>query len=98
MPTATPGPYCQHTGGAEIADRPGLAAALGALREHQATAFVAAKRDRFARDIAVSAEIDRHAARAGARTFASDGWGNGDDDGAACSVTWGRCSPRTSAG
>ena len=43
-------------------------------------AIVAAKRDRFARDVAIAGSIDRIAAKAGARVLSADG-GNGDDDG-----------------
>lgn len=71
------------SGGAEIADRPGLAGALSSLRSHQATALIAAKRDRFARDVAIAGEVERLAYKAGCRTFAADGMGNGEDDGAA---------------
>lgn len=71
------------SGGADIADRPGLAAALGSLEAHGGNALVAAKRDRFARDVGVAAEIERLADKAGARTLSADGMGNGDDDGSA---------------
>jgi len=67
------------SGGAEIADRPGLAHAL----THGADALVAAKRDRFARDVGVASEVERLAKKARCRTYAADGLGNGDDDGSA---------------
>jgi DNA invertase Pin-like site-specific DNA recombinase len=59
------------SGAAEIADRPGLAAALAALQSGQA--LVAAKRDRFG----VASGVERFAANAGARTYAADGMCNG---------------------
>ncbi len=49
------------SGAAAIADRPGLVAALAALREHGAGVFVAAKRDRIARDPVVAAMVERAA-------------------------------------
>jgi DNA invertase Pin-like site-specific DNA recombinase len=71
------------SGGADIADRPGLALALGQLSAQGADALVVAKRDRLARDVGIASEIERLASKAGARVLSADGWGNGDDDSAA---------------
>lgn len=67
------------SGAAPIADRPGLLAALHALREHGAGVLVVGKRDRAARDLAVGAAIDSAVSLAGARLCSADG-SNGDDD------------------
>jgi site-specific DNA recombinase len=61
-------------GGATPADaRPGLLAALAALREHGAGVLVAAKRDRLARDVVVCVTIETLAADAGAKVVTADG-------------------------
>jgi len=54
-------------------DRPGLMAALAAIREHRAGLLVAARRDRIARDVVVAATVERLAQDAGARVVTSDG-------------------------
>jgi DNA invertase Pin-like site-specific DNA recombinase len=65
------------SGGADIDKRPGLLAAIDALREHGAGVLVVAKRDRLARDVLVSAMVERLCERAGARIQSADGTGNG---------------------
>lgn len=66
------------SGGAELAARPALLAALAELRARRAGVLVIAKRDRLARDLVIAATIERAAAAAGARVVAADGAGNGD--------------------
>lgn len=67
------------SGAAQIADRPGLLAALVALRETGAGMLLIAKRDRLARDPIVSAMAEAMAERSGARIVSAAGEGNGDD-------------------
>ncbi|MCA9316105.1 MAG: recombinase family protein [Planctomycetes bacterium] len=66
------------SGGADLEKRPGLLAALDAVREHGAGVLVVARRDRLARDVLVAAMVDRLVARQGASIVAADGTGNGD--------------------
>lgn len=66
------------SGGADLADRPALAAALAALRVHGAGVLAVAKRDRLARDTMIAGMIDRAVEQAGARVVTSEGAGNGD--------------------
>ena len=66
------------SGGAELERRPGLLAALEAVRAHGAGVLLVAKRDRLARDVVVAATIARVALRNGAEVVAADGVGNGD--------------------
>jgi site-specific DNA recombinase len=61
-----------------IDGRPGLVAALAALREHRAGVFVVAKRDRIARDVVLTAGVERAAAQSGASVVSAAGEGNGD--------------------
>jgi hypothetical protein len=61
--------------------RPGLRAALGAIRQHGAGLFVVAKRDWIARDVVLAASIDRAVSVSGARVVSASGEG-------ACPVTW----------
>jgi len=61
-----------------IAERPGLRAALSALREHRAGMLVVARRDRIARDVVLAALVDRAVTIAGARLVSASGEGNGD--------------------
>jgi DNA invertase Pin-like site-specific DNA recombinase len=61
-----------------IAERPGLRAALAAVRDDEAGLLVVAKRDRLARDVVLAATIERAAAAAGARVVSASGEGNGD--------------------
>jgi DNA invertase Pin-like site-specific DNA recombinase len=60
------------SGGAPVEKRPGLLSALDALEVHGAGLLVASKRDRLARDVMVTALLERLAERAGARAFAID--------------------------
>lgn len=66
------------SGGADLADRPALAAALADLRAHGAGLLLVAKRDRLARDVVIAATVERAAAQAGATIVSADGAGNGD--------------------
>ena len=66
------------SGAADLADRPALADALGALRAHAAGLLVVAKRDRLARDVYLAAAIDRAVASSGSRVVSADGTANGD--------------------
>lgn len=61
------------SGATPIEDRPGLLAALGALRDRGAVALVVAKRDRLARDPGVCALVEAAASRAHARLLAATG-------------------------
>jgi len=53
-------------------------AALAALKEHNASVLLVAKRDRLARDVLVAAMVERLAERTGARVVAADGTAEGD--------------------
>jgi len=66
------------SGASDIVARPGLVAALAALRSAGAGTLVVAKRDRVARDVIVAASVERAASAAGARLTSADGTGNGD--------------------
>lgn len=66
------------SGGADLEDRPGLLAALDALRTVGAGVLLVAKRDRLARSVMVAAMVESLTERAGARVLAADGAGNGD--------------------
>jgi DNA invertase Pin-like site-specific DNA recombinase len=66
------------SGGTEIEDRPGLLAALEAVRVHRAGVLLVSRRDRLARDVVIAATIERAAQRAGARVVSADGVGGGD--------------------
>jgi DNA invertase Pin-like site-specific DNA recombinase len=66
------------SGACDVADRPGLAAALADLRELRAGVLIVARRDRLARDCAIAIAIERAARSAGARVVAADGVANGD--------------------
>ena len=61
-----------------LEDRPGLAAALTALRSVGAGVLAVARRDRLARDVALAAAIDRAVEHAGAKVRSADGAGDGD--------------------
>ena len=60
-----------------IDGRPGLVAALASLRMHGAGVLVVAKRDRIARDVVLTAGVERAAARSGAAVVSAAGEGNG---------------------
>jgi DNA invertase Pin-like site-specific DNA recombinase len=60
-----------------IDERPGLVAALASLREHGAGVLVVAKRDRIARDPALTAAVESAATMAGAVVRSAAGEGNG---------------------
>lgn len=66
------------SGSAPLEKRPGLLAALAALRERGAGALVVARRDRLARDVVVARLTERAAASAGAQILSADGAGNGE--------------------
>ncbi len=66
------------SGAKDVGERPGIAAALAALRELDAGWLVVAKRDRLARDVVVAGTVDHLAGRAGARVVSADGVGNGE--------------------
>jgi DNA invertase Pin-like site-specific DNA recombinase len=65
------------SGGASVEKRPGLLAALAALRENGAGLLVAAKRDRIARDTVIVAMVEQAAVRAGATVTTADGASDG---------------------
>lgn len=65
------------SGGAPAEKRPGLLAALAALRENNAGLLVAAKRDRIARDTVIAAMVEQAAQRAGATLATADGASDG---------------------
>ena len=65
------------SGGAPAEKRPGLLAALAALRENGAGLLVAAKRDRIARDTVIAAMVEQAAKRAGAVLTTADGASDG---------------------
>ncbi len=67
------------SGGAEIADRPALVAALAELQASGAGVFVVAKRDRLARDTTNAGLITRQVERCGAVVVSADGVGDGAD-------------------
>lgn len=64
------------SGAAGIEDRPGLAAAVGALR--RGDVLMVAKRDRLGRDVMLTMTIERTVGRRGASVVSCDGIGNGD--------------------
>lgn len=68
------------SGGAAIADRPALLAALADLRTHGAGVLVVAKRDRLARDVMAAAMIERLTLDSGARVVSAAGEGTEGDD------------------
>ena len=65
------------SGGAPAEKRPGLLAALAALRENNAGLLVAAKRDRIARDTVIAAMVEQAAGRSGATLTTADGASDG---------------------
>ena len=65
------------SGAAPLEKRPGLLAALDALKREKAGVLLVAKRDRVARDVFLAAMIERLAERNGALITSTDGTGNG---------------------
>ena len=65
------------SGASPIDQRPALLAALASLREHGAGVLVVAKRDRIARDVVLTAGVERAATGAGAAVVSAAGEGNG---------------------
>jgi len=61
------------SGGAEIADCPGLMSALAALQSKPGTVLVALKRDRLARDVIRAATLERLVTAAGGRLATVEG-------------------------
>jgi site-specific DNA recombinase len=57
----------------KVEDRPAMLQAFGALRASGAGLLVAAKRDRIARDVVVSATVEQMAREAGAKVVTADG-------------------------
>lgn len=66
------------SGGADLEKRPGLLAALDALRSQRAGLLAVAKRDRIARDVLTDALVQRLCEREGATVVSADGVANGD--------------------
>lgn len=67
------------SGAKPITERPGLLAALQSLTETSAGCLVAVKRDRFARNRLLMADIERKAIRSGAVVITTDGVSTGED-------------------
>jgi DNA invertase Pin-like site-specific DNA recombinase len=65
------------SGSAELADRPGLLAAMTELDTTTAGIFVIAKRDRLARDALIALTLEKAVNDCGARLVSADGVGNG---------------------
>ena len=61
------------SGSTKVADRPAMIKAFGALEEAGAGLFVAAKRDRIARDVLVAATVEQMAREYGAKVVTADG-------------------------
>jgi site-specific DNA recombinase len=66
------------SGGAELDKRPALLEAVDAIAEHGAGVLLVAKRDRLARDVMLSAMVERLADRNGAAVQSADGVGEGE--------------------
>lgn len=66
------------SGGAPLEDRPGLMAAIEAVRAEGAGLLVVSRRDRLARDVLTAALVERLCERVGARVVGADGTGNGE--------------------
>lgn len=65
-------------GAVSAAMRPGLLAAIAALRTANAGVLVVARRDRLARDVLVVAQVEQLVAKAGGRIASADGVGAGE--------------------
>jgi DNA invertase Pin-like site-specific DNA recombinase len=61
------------SGGAPLDRRPGLAAAVDAVRDHEAGVLLVARRDRLARDTMIAAVVGRLVERNGGRVLTADG-------------------------
>lgn len=61
------------SGGSELSDRPGLMAAIAALRAYRAGVLAVAKRDRLARSVEVAVALERAIRGAGAIVATADG-------------------------
>ncbi len=68
------------SGASDLGDRPGLVAAIGALRPNNAGILVLIKRDRLARDAYIAMGIERAVQTSGARIMTTDGMANGTSD------------------
>jgi site-specific DNA recombinase len=66
------------SGGAELEHRPGLLAAVQSIRSERAGVLVVAKRDRFARAVAVAAMVEASIIGLGARVVSADGVASGN--------------------
>jgi DNA invertase Pin-like site-specific DNA recombinase len=66
------------SGATALDRRPGLLAAIESVRASGAKFLVAAKRDRFARDVILAAQLERLTARHGAQLISADGVGEGE--------------------
>lgn len=66
------------SGGSELADRPGLIDAIGAIRAYRAGLLAVARRDRLARSVEVAVTLEREIRSAGAIVASADGH---NDDG-----------------
>lgn len=67
------------SGGAELADRPGLMEAVRLVEERRAQALVFHRLDRFARDPLVALLVERELAQHGAVLAFAEGGGGGED-------------------
>jgi DNA invertase Pin-like site-specific DNA recombinase len=65
------------SGAAPIDKRPALLQTIGDIKANEATILVVAKRDRLARDVMITAMIERMVEREGAMVLSADGVGNG---------------------
>lgn len=66
------------SGGAPLDRRPILMDAIAALRDHGAGVLLVSKRDRLARDVVVSAVVEKLVERNGAAVVTANGAGNGN--------------------
>lgn len=66
------------SGATALDRRPGLLAALDCMETSNAGLLVAAKRDRFARDVIIAAQLERLVERVGVKLVSTDGASDGD--------------------
>ena len=66
------------SGATPLDRRPGLLAALECMAKSRAGWLVAAKRDRFARDVIIAAQLERLVSRDGGQLVSADGASDGD--------------------